>query len=183
MKKLIATAALLLVLPMFASAQNANHQYRGQGYLFFAPGVAESGFGSRGIVHIGGGGEGLIYKSFGLGAELGDMFPWSNFYDWLAVGSLNMSYHFSPRTKSRKLEPFVAGGYTFFYVPGVGLAHANGGNFGCGANILLKKHAPLRLEVRDTIGGRNISIEYEPYGNFYTAPQNVVSFRIGMTFR
>jgi hypothetical protein len=50
-------------------------------------------------------------------------------------------------------------------------------------DIWLKKHAALRLEVRDTVGGRNLSVDCEPGGNYYTAPQNVVGFRIGLTFR
>ena len=171
MKSIIGTIALLLSLSVSATAQTPD-QHRGQGYLFFAPGVAKSGFGSRAIVHIGGGGEGLIYKGLGIGAELGDMFPWSNFYDWLAVGSVNMSYHFSPRTKSRKLEPFVAGGYTLFARHGV----SSGSNFGGGVNYWLVERAALRFEVRDTNtvgGGRPL------FGDF----DHVISFRIGVTWR
>jgi hypothetical protein len=169
MKKLNATAALLLVVPMLASAQNADHQYHGQGYLFIAGGTT----GPAG----GGGGEGVDNKGIGVGGEfVKAASPFGEF-----IGSANVYYHFGPSTKNRKLEPFVTGGYTFFYVPGVG--PASGGNFGAGANIWLQKHVALRPEIRDTIGGRDISIDYESGGNSYTAPQNVVSFRIGVTFR
>ena len=92
-------------------------------------------------------------------------------------------YHFGPSQKNRKFEPFVTGGYTHFSIPNITLGPASGGNFGGGANIWLTKHAALRLELRDTIGGRSISEEFDSSGNFYTAPNNVASFRIGVTFR
>ena len=40
MKKLIARVALLLLVPMLASAQDADHQYHGQGYGFFGLGTS-----------------------------------------------------------------------------------------------------------------------------------------------
>jgi hypothetical protein len=181
MKKLIATAGLLLVVPMLASAQNADHQYNGQGYLFFAEGAT-----GPATFHFGGGGEGFVYKGLGLGAELEHSAGWSSgtsLGTW--IGSADVSYHFGASTKNRKLEPFVTGGYTFFFIRGISPStdFANGGNFGCGVNIWLKKHAALRLEIRDSVGGRNISIDYEPWGTSYLAPQHLVSFRIGVTFR
>ena len=172
MKKLIATAALLLLVPMLASAQNADHVYHAEGYAFVAD---EATVGPAG----GGGGEGLFSNGLGLGGEF--VKAGSPFGEYIA--SANVSYHFGPSRKNRKFEPFVTGGCTFFSVPDTDQPIAIGGNFGVGVNIWVKKHAALRLEVRDTIGGRSISIDYEPSGNSYTAPQNVVGFRIGMTFR
>jgi hypothetical protein len=171
-EKLIAMAGLLLTVPMFALAQNADHQYHVEGYLFVAD---EATVGPAG----GGGGEGLFSNGLGLGGEY--VKAASPFGEHIA--SANISYHFGPSTKKRKLEPFVTGGFTRFSIPNIDLYPVFGWNLGCGANIWLTKHAALRLEVRDTIGGRSISIDYEPYGNSYTAPQNVVSFRIGVTFR
>ena len=172
MKKLIVAAALLLVVPAVVSAQDAVHGYPVEVYAF---GAYEATLSVAG----GGGGEWLFSNGLGLGGEFVQaVLPFDEF-----KVSANVYYHFGPSTNNRKFEPFVTGGYTYFYVPDVGLPHANGGNFGVGANIWLKKHAALRLEIRDTIGGRNISIDYEPEGNSYTAPQNVVSFRIGVTFR
>jgi hypothetical protein len=118
------------------------------------------------------GGEGLIYKGLGVGAELGCMFPWSSFDDGLAVGSVNMSYHFPPRTKSRKLEPFVAGGYTLFVRHGI----SGGSNFGGGVNYWFAERAALRFEVRDTntLGGSRA---------LFGDVDHVISFRIGVTWR
>jgi hypothetical protein len=172
MKKLIVAAVLLLVVPAAVLAQNAEHGYPFEAYGF---GAYEATLSVAG----GGGGEWLFSKGIGLGGEFAKAV--SPFGEYTV--SANMYYHLGPSTNNRKFEPFVTGGYTLFYVPNVGLPHANGGNFGVGANIWLKKHAALRIEIRDTVGGRNLSIEDESYGFFYTAPQNVVSFRIGVTFR
>ena len=77
MKKLMATAALLILFPMLASAQDAGHHYRGDGYLFFGLGNGSNnggnGFsnGSALVEHVGGGGELNLYQGLGLGTELG----------------------------------------------------------------------------------------------------------------
>ena len=179
MKKLIARAALLLLVPTLASAQDADHQYQGQGYLFIGAGPTSSP-----TFHFGGGGEGFVYKGLGLGGELEhstQFWEGASLGTW--IGSGDVSYHTRPSTKNRKLEPFVIGGYTFFVRPGLGLGIANGGNFGCGINIWLKEHTALRLEVRDTFGGRSTSVQYESGYTTYTMPQHLVSFRLGLTFR
>jgi hypothetical protein len=172
MKKLIASAILLLVSPLFASAQNADHPYHVEGYLLAAD---EAKVGPAG----GGGVEGLSSDGFGLG---GEYVKAASPFDENLV-SVNLFYHFGASKNHRKFEPFVTGGYTHFSIPNITLGPASGGNFGCGANIWLTRHAALRLELRDTIGGRSISTEFDPSGSFYTAPNNVVSFRIGVTFR
>src|SRR5208337_2662052 len=106
MKKLIARAALLLLVPMLASAQDADHQYNRQGYLFVAAGPT-----SPLTVHFGGGGEGFVYKGLGLGGELErstQFWEGASLGTW--IGSADVSYHFWPSTKNRKLEPYVIGG-------------------------------------------------------------------------
>jgi hypothetical protein len=171
MGKVISTAALLLAFPMLASAQDADHVYHGQGYLF----VAEGTMGPRG----GGGGEGIFSNGIGLGGEY--VKAASPFGEHII--SVNLFYHFGPSTKKRRVEPFLTGGYTHFSIPNITLGPASGGNLGGGFNIWLTKRDALRLELRDTIGGRSISEDFEPSGSFYTAPNNVFSFRIGVTFR
>ena len=197
MKKLIAAVALLLTVPALGSAQIADHQYHGEGYWFFAgatSGTASFQSGSSttslrsGSVsnspQFGGGGEGFVYKGLGLGGEfLRSTQSWegSTLDTW--IGSVNVSYHTRPSTKNRRLEPFVTGGYTFFYVSNITLPHANGGNFGVGVNIWLMRHTALRLEIRDDVGGRSLSAEFEPEGTYYLRSQHLVGFRIGVTFR
>jgi hypothetical protein len=176
MKELVATVALLLYVPLLALAQNADHSYHGEGYLFYGEGASNTP-----ASQWGGGGEWLVIKGLGLGGELEYSTQFSNGVP-MWIGSTNVSYHYGPTPKSSKVEVFVTGGYTFFSVPGTDLPHANGGNFGAGLNAWLTKHAALRLEIRDIIGGRSSSVEYEPGGNYYTLPQNLVCFRIGVTF-
>ena len=172
MKPLVTTVALLFFIPMFASARNADQPFYVEGYLFVAD---EAKVGPAG----GGGGEGLFSNGVGLGGEY--VKAQSPLGEHIASG--NVSYHFGPSRKKRKFEPFVTGGFSRFSISNIDLYPVFGWNLGCGANVWLTKHAALRLEGRDTIGGRSISIMYVSGGNYYTAPQNVVSFRIGMTFR
>jgi hypothetical protein len=183
---------------MLVSAQDVDHQYHGQGYWFFAG--AESGAGSfqsgstttslpsgsvSNSLQFGGGGEFLVAKGLGFGGELlSSTQSWEGATLDTWIGSVNVSYHFGSSTKKRKVEPFVTGGYTFFYVSNIGFPHDNGGNFGAGLNIWLMRHAALRLEIRDDVGGRDLSAEFEPEGTYYLrSSQHLVGFRIGVTFR
>ena len=173
MKTLVSTALLLIALSLSAMAQTSNGS-RGQGYLFFAPGVAihnrrlpppAPGQTTRATVHIGGGGEGFVYKGLGVGAELGAVGPWSGFEDEaFGVGSVNLSYHFPPSGKERKLEPFVSLGYTLFFRAGV----THGGHAGFGLNRWLNKNVALRFEIRDDVEGGH---------------GHLLGFRIGVTLR
>jgi len=166
MKKLISTALLLIALSQSALAQSSNSS-RGQGYLFFAPGLSDGNgrIPSGTSIHIGGGGEGFVYKGLGVGAELGVAGPWSGFGgEAFGVGSVNLSYHFLPSATDRKLEPFVSLGYTLFFRAGV----THGGHAGFGLNRWLNNDVALRFEIRDDVEGGH---------------GHLVGFRIGVTFR
>jgi hypothetical protein len=183
---------------MLASAQDADHVYHGEGYFFYAGAASgtasfQSGSSTTSLQsgsstasrQYGGGGECLVNKGLGLGGELlrsTQSWEGATLDTW--IGSANVYYHFGDSTKNRKWEPFVTGGYTFFYVSNIGFPHDNGGNFGLGINIWLKKHTALRLEIRDDVGGRDLSAEFEPEGTYYLrSSQHLVGFRIGVTFR
>jgi len=196
MKRLIATAALLLLAPSLVSAQNPDHPYRAQGYFFVGPIVSNtryvvnpdyygtvftSGeplppdlfFHERGGANIGFGGEVFVYKGLGVGAEAGYAGP-----DWsfdgngaVGVGSIDASYHFFRKKNHRKVEPFATGGYSLYF--GDRTAFQHGYNLGGGVNLWVAKHAALRLEVRD-----QGHINY-----FHSAFTHFVAFRVGMTFR
>jgi hypothetical protein len=196
MRKVITIAALLLALPLVARAQDAGYQYHGQGYGFlgYAPAhgeyvlpgsPAQQLSGSTGARQFGFGGELLVAKGIGVGGEISNStqsYEGSGLNTW--IGSINASYHFGPSTKKRKVEPFVTGGYTFYYVANVDLYHENGGNVGGGVNIWLSRLAALRLEMRDDIGGQFLSVEFQSGGNYFLrSSQHLVSLRIGVTFR
>lgn len=191
MKKLIATAALLFVVPMFASAQNADHQPQGLGYVFFGAGSHKMG------LTTGFGGEGYVSKGLGGGVEVGTAGlgrSTNGNSNWIGVGSADLSYHLFSKKIQGSAAPFVAGGYTIFFgqdvflqypgppssgpVPGRG-NFTNGFNVGGGIDIFASKHAGVRFNVRyNAHGGRILWASFPSLAQF-----SFVAFRIGMTFR
>jgi hypothetical protein len=168
MKTLISTALLLIALSLSALAQTSNSS-RGQGYFFVAPGVTEgnSRLSAGASFHIGGGGEGFVYKGLGVGAEIGAVGPLSDFSNqYFGMGSVNLSYHFLPSATEPKLEPFVNLGYTLFFRAGV----THGGHAGFGLNRWLNKNIALRFEIRDHV-------------EFAANRGHLLDFRIGVTLR
>ena len=160
MKALIGITALLLTLPLLASAQTPNSS-RGEGYVFFGLGARDTG---SGALHIGGGGEGFVYRRLGLGAEIGAVWPWSGpGGEEEGLGSANLSYHFLPKTMDKRLEPFVTAGYSMQFRAGI----RHGVNAGVGTNIWLRENLALRLEGRGHVLKR----------------WGLGEFRIGVTFR
>src|SRR5439155_9588175 len=116
MKKLV-SISVCFAFSLTAQAQAPNPS-KGQGYVFFAPGIGNP---YRQTRHFGAGGEGFIYKGLGIGAEIGPVGPWSTPRDggWtdyvIGLGSANFSYHFFPGTADTELEPFVTAGYSMFF--------------------------------------------------------------------
>jgi len=171
-KRLIATAALLFMVPALAAAQTTDHQDRGQGYFFFGMGTGTpSSFLHPGIEHVGGGGEGFLYKGVGFGAEAGYA-NWGGYYGNAVIASGDFSYHFRRHARRGAVDPFVLGGVSFVGPTKVGGGRGSpAGNYGGGANLWLARHAALRLEFRDVVGAQ------------YWAYTHYLSFRIGVTLR
>jgi hypothetical protein len=148
--KLTATAALFLMAPVLPLAQDSNHPYGGQAYVFFGFGTGTPGYPL--FEHVGGGGEGFLYKGLGFGGDIDyahagyDAQVYTG-HAW--VGSADFSYHFGRHAPRGKAEPFVLGGFSV-----VGSTEQGGGrgtpagNFGGGANWWLAEHAALRFEFR-----------------------------------
>jgi hypothetical protein len=169
MKTLLASAALLIIFPMVAPVQDADHPPRGEGYSFFGLGTG-AGSGAHPVVeHTGFGGEGFIYRGLGLSGEVGYAW-WQGQDNWTGTGSVDLIYRFRRSASSAGAEPFILGGLTGYAHHGVEAAS----NFGSGVNLWLNRHAALRWEVRDHVpGGGRTPGYYDHY----------VSFRVGMTFR
>ncbi len=169
MKRLIATAALLLVITASAAAQDAAPRYRGQGYAFFGMGTATPG--NPFLKYAGGGGEGFLYKGLAFGGEVeyaGEPNPQLNAW----IGSADFSYHFGRHAARGKLDPFLVGGFSVVGPTQKGNGRGSpAGNFGGGANWWLSTHAALRFEFRDVAGSN-----FWPY-------DHALSFRIGIAFR
>ncbi len=145
MKKLMATAALLLVVPMFASAQNTEHKYHGEGYVFIGLG---SGTDNPAFEHVGGGGEVLLLKGLGVSGELGAM---GRPGEGVGVFSIDPSYHFLHAFSNSKIVPFVEGGYTRTFGNSGFTLTDNLFNFGGGIHYWVFNRVGMRLEFRDYV--------------------------------
>jgi len=134
----------------------------GRGYAFFAPGAFVEHGRSLGLLHFGGGGEGMLYKGLGVGAELGYVAPWRESSSGIGLLSLNGLYQFR---NNRKITPFVTAGYSLAFREG----HINMFNIGGGAHWWFANRIGLRMEFRDHIH-RQSNLQY-------------LEGRIGLTFR
>src|SRR5262245_49903497 len=112
MKKIM--VLLVVLTPALSYAQAPTQKERtSYGYAFTGLLIASNG-GDSGL-QAGVGGEGIIHKGFGLGGEIGylrNVGLGNN--DGLGLLSANASYHFLNASKSRKLVPFVTGGFSLF---------------------------------------------------------------------
>jgi len=199
MRKLIATAAMLALLPAWVrAAAPDDDSVRGQFYFFIAPIVSNPQYyfnpayigvvfppgqpppADYNLTKVGGnntgfGGEVLIRQGVGVGIEFGYAGDWSfsGHDSAIGVGSLDACYHFSGNKSLRRVDPFLAGGYSLYF--GERTTTQSGFNLGSGVDIWAVKHAALRLEVRYQ-GGINGLHGYSQFNHF-------VAFRVGMTFR
>lgn len=161
MQRTIVGVILLIAAQGVALAQGSNER-RGWGYAFGGVGGA-SGSGSTAFFQAGGGGEGLVYKGLGLGAEVGYIAPFRSPGDGFGILSPDVSYHFS--NGSSKLVPFVTGGYSLAFRRGT----SSGGNFGGGVQYWMKDRVALRVEFRDHV--------------FSSDSPHLFQFRVGLSFR
>jgi len=185
MKKVIATAVLLLLVPTLALAQDTVQQPGGQGYVFVGAGThgmgLTAGFGGE-YIDKSGLGVGLEVGSAGLGTSA------NGNQNIIGVGSADLSYHFLPKKIQGHAAPFVTGGYTIFFGQDVNIHYpdlwkagnyTHGFNVGGGIDIFATKHAGVRFDVRyNAHGGRILWASYPNLDQL-----SFVSFRIGLTFR
>lgn len=130
---------MMFGLAALAAAQNSN------GYVYVSPGGVSCCGHTTTTLHLGGG-EGIIGKGFGVGAEIGALAPTEGLSSAIGTFSANGYYHFI-HAKDSKLDPFVTGGYTLLSRDGT----ANLGNFGGGVNYWFSRHVGARVEFRDHI--------------------------------
>ncbi|MEK6409013.1 MAG: outer membrane beta-barrel protein [Acidobacteriota bacterium] len=162
MRKIIVGVLFLMVASGVALAQGSNPP-RGWGYGFGGVGGASGSGSSTAFFSVGAGGEGLVYKGLGLGAEVGYIAPFRSAGDGIGILSPDVSYHFS--NGSSKLVPFVTGGYSLAFRNGT----SSGGNFGGGVQYWMKDHLGLRVEFRDHV--------------FSSDSPHFFQFRVGLSFR
>ena len=150
MRQIIAKAALLLMLPALATAQNTDHRPRGLAYVFVGAGTHQMG------LTAGFGGEGYVYRGLGMGLEVGTAgvgTAANGNPNWIGLGAADASYHFFPKKLLGRAAPFVAGGYTNLFGQDVFLQYpgprspgnfVHGFNIGGGIDLFASKHAGWR---------------------------------------
>jgi len=173
MKNLIATAALMLIVPALVWAGNGDNRVQGQAYLFVGPiATTYAGAPPNWGLHIntGLGGQVLFYKGLGLAAEVGYGRSGS-IYQAAGIGSIDLSYQFISHKHPPRIEPFAVGGVSAYFGNG---GHTTGFNLGGGINCWVQRHVALRFEIRD-----------HSHISPYEFPQRTgfVAFRFGVTFR
>jgi hypothetical protein len=153
-------AILLAAAGLAAEAQSSS------GYVFFAPGGATEGGYTWAMLQTGGGVDAHIAKGIGVNLELSALGPKDDMSEAAGVFSAGGSYRFR-RGPERRLEPFVAGGYSLIFREG----HSNLYYFGGGASYWVSKKMGIRLEFRDQVS--------------HVSAYNIHfwSFRIGVAFR
>ncbi len=137
--------------------------YKGQAYIFGAPGTQTAG--DEYTLHLGAGGEYFIKRGLAAGGEIGYLGLTRAYEHGFFVLSGNGSYHFRPARGDAKLVPFVTGGYSLGFRDG----SMNLVNFGGGVTCWIGRKHGLRLEVRDHFVPR--------FDHHY------LGFRIAWTFR
>jgi hypothetical protein len=166
MKKMIFSAVIFLLFSIttasgvLGQSRDQAVERRGWGYFFVGGGGTSEG--GTPFIHVGGGGEGLLYKGFGVGGEIGTITPVSNSRETLGLASVNLTGHFN---RSGKVQPFVTGGASLLFREGA----AGGGNFGGGVQWWVKSRLGLRFEFRDHI--------------FSSDSPHLYVFRTGVSFR
>jgi hypothetical protein len=127
---------------------------RSTGYFFIAPGGITSNGHTAMSLQMGAGGDVILGKGAGIGAELSAIGPRQDFASSvLGAFSPNLSYHFI-HDPSRKVDPYITGGYTLLFRT----EHLNLVNFGLGTNYWLAHRLGLHLEFRDQIYTQNGSM-------------------------
>jgi len=173
MKKALASLVVLMVMPAWGLAQEKSQPLYFEGLAFFevqflpnfqqeiSPLLALAG---------GVGGEALSSKGPGFGVDYAKGNP-------VQENRLSANGYFGfPTTSKHKIQPFVTGGVTQFWVGSwaSSVPSARGFNAGGGFNFWAMKHGDIRLELRVTHGGQAV---------ITAAPNTVVSIRIGMAFK
>jgi hypothetical protein len=102
------------------------------------------------------GGEAVLGKGIGLGAEVGALGTRQYFADSVVGVFSPNGYYLFVHGNDIKIDPFVTGGYTLLFRSG----HANLFNFCGGLNYWFRTTLGGRLEVRDQVHTDGSSVHY-----------------------
>jgi hypothetical protein len=140
MKTVLLTCVALTVLALPGLAQS---DYNGHGFGYFGVDLKSDRYAR--LLTAGAGGEAFLWKGLAAGADIGYVFPSSEGSDGFGLLSVNPAYHFTNRSRTQKLVPFVTAGYALGFRSGT----ANFFNWGGGVTYWPAERLGVRLEVRD----------------------------------
>ena len=141
MRNLAACLLLVILVSIGAPAQEKTIQKTGQGYAFVGLGAVNA---EAGTLQFGGGAEANLHKGLGFGLEIGYFSAMEAISEGIGVFSVDGQYTFGLEN-SRKIKPFVSGGYSLAFRSGT----VNAVNFGGGIHYWFRDRLGLRLEFRD----------------------------------
>ena len=182
-KSFILGWAAFLALGVCAHAQDANNENKVKlrGYVFLGGGAYRHVTTNLGQRQVGGGGEALLYRGLGVGAEISSVVLTQQFrspglhFPNAKLFSLNGSYHFR---RNSKISPFATCGYS----RGFGDDSFNALNFGGGIHYWFHKRIGLRLEFRDDIYHKDYNRLVA--SNWASSDRNMIgSLRFGLAIR
>jgi hypothetical protein len=184
-KGLLPMLALSLGLCIFAHAEEANAEngkVKLRGHVFVSAGAYQHvEITNLTETQVGGGGEALLYKGLGVGAEISSVVLTQQFrsaymqFPNVKLFSLIGSYHFR---RNSKISPFVTCGYS----RGFGDDHFNAISFGGGMHYWFHKRIGLRLEFRDDLYYKDYN--YMVASNWASNDRNMIGgIRFGLALR
>jgi hypothetical protein len=160
-----------------ASAQQRDREIKSLGYVFFAPGWLSFAGQNEMMLHFGAGAEGMIYGGFGIGAEAGYLVPITSAVGGLGIVSVNGHYKFRDAGLSKKVIPFISGGYSLGFT---GDLARGGGTFGGGMDIWFK-NVPQTLKIYG-IKKTGLRTEFRGYISAAGKDTNVWEVRVALLF-
>ncbi len=161
----------VLVFSAWGTPSTSAQSITPQGSAVVGPGQMSGG---AATLHLAGGGE-ILFKGLGPAFELGYLGPTEGLSEGLGVFCLNGVYHVPVGGRSRRLSPFVTGGYSLFFRGG----SLNLWNVGGGVDVWFGARIGLRVDVRDHVRSTKY---YSPfYGSSHT--WHYWNVRTGIVFR
>jgi hypothetical protein len=114
---------------------------------------------------VGGGGDAFFYRGLGVAADLSSLAQYNRWDESIGTVAIGPTWHFTNRTRSQRVVPFVGAGYLLAFREGFG----QGGYFGGGITWWFQPRIGFRFEVRDQV--------------LPAWEDNQVMFRFGLAFR
>ena len=137
--EVVGIMAMITGTPLLAQTEP-----RAWAQVFGGFGAIASSDDAQAVVHLGGGGEGLLAGGLGVTGELGYLSNYQDFSGGIGVFSVGAMYAFN---RDHKTVPFANGGYSLFFRSGT----ANGFFFGGGVNHWIGEGWGIRIEGRDQV--------------------------------